>query len=48
MNGGVNYADAFHVPMTIAGWGLILFGIGLLLWARAPKAMGEMGRASSA
>ncbi|MGD2157688.1 MAG: hypothetical protein PVG14_16480 [Anaerolineales bacterium] len=41
MNGGVNYADAFHVPMTIAGWGLILFGIGLLVWTRSPKALGQ-------
>jgi len=43
MNGDVNYADAFHVPMTIAGWGLILYGIGLLVWARLPKALGETG-----
>jgi hypothetical protein len=42
MNGGVNYADAFHVPMTLAGWGLILFGIGLLVWARLPKVLQDM------
>jgi hypothetical protein len=45
MNEGVNYADAFHVPMTIAGWGLILFGIGLLIQASLSKALPEMGRA---
>jgi hypothetical protein len=49
MNGGVNYANAFHVPMTVAGWGLILFGIGLLVWARLPKALPDMeGRIPSA
>ena len=29
MNGGVNYANAFNLSMTVVGWGLILLGIGL-------------------
>jgi hypothetical protein len=47
MNGGVNYADAFHVPMTIAGWGLVLLGIGLLVWAGLPKVLPQIGAESS-
>jgi hypothetical protein len=47
MNGGINYADAFHVPMTIAGWGLILSGIGMLVWARLPKASGKWAQSTS-
>lgn len=30
LNGGINYADAFHVPMTIAGWSLVVVGAGML------------------
>ena len=30
---GVNYADAFHNVMTISGWGLILIGLGWLVYA---------------
>ena len=29
--GGVNYADAFHATMTVAGAGLLLVGAGLLM-----------------
>ena len=30
---GVNYADAFHLVMTIIGWGLILIGLGCLVYS---------------
>ncbi len=30
MNGGINYADAFHLPMTIAGWVTATLGAALL------------------
>ncbi|MBN1666654.1 MAG: hypothetical protein JW862_06185 [Anaerolineales bacterium] len=32
MNSGTNYGDAFHFSMTIAGWVLMLGGLGLVLW----------------
>lgn len=31
MNGGINYADAFNLSMTVVGWGLMLFGISLII-----------------
>ena len=31
MNGGINYGDAFHTSMTIAGWGFVLGGISLIV-----------------
>lgn len=34
MNGGINYGDAFHTSMTIVGWGLVLFGLGLIVIPR--------------
>ena len=33
MNGGINYGDAFHLSMTLAGWGLVFAGITLIAWA---------------
>jgi hypothetical protein len=33
MNGGINYGDAFHLSMTMIGWGLVLSGISWLGWA---------------
>ncbi|HNT24242.1 MAG TPA: hypothetical protein PKM21_07750 [Anaerolineales bacterium] len=30
---GVNWADAWHPTLTVAGWGLVLLGIGLLAWS---------------
>lgn len=29
---GINYANAFHMTMTVIGWGLLLGGAGLLFW----------------
>lgn len=34
MNGGINYGDAFHTSMTIVGWGLVLGGISLIVYAQ--------------
>ena len=31
MNGGINYADAFNLTMTLSGWLLITMGISLIL-----------------
>jgi hypothetical protein len=28
---GVNYADAFHTSMAVAGWGLLLLGAGIMV-----------------
>ena len=33
LNGGTNYGDAFHLSMTVIGWGLVLGGIGLMIRA---------------
>ena len=30
---GVNWADAWHPTLTIAGWGLVLLGAALLAWS---------------
>jgi hypothetical protein len=35
MNGGINYGDAFHWSMSIAGWGLALAGA--FLWGLAAQ-----------
>lgn len=39
MNGGINYADAFHLPLTILGWMLNLAGVSLLArtWNHAQR-----------
>ena len=31
MNGGINYAGAFNLSMTVIGWGLMFFGIKLII-----------------
>jgi hypothetical protein len=33
MNGGINYADAFHTTMTFTGWMLMLVGINMIAYA---------------
>ncbi|KAA3646513.1 MAG: hypothetical protein DWQ07_09890 [Chloroflexi bacterium] len=30
--GGVNFADVWHTQLALAGWGLILLGVGLVAW----------------
>ena len=34
MNDGINYGDAFHALMTMFGWGLVLGGIGLIIYTK--------------
>jgi hypothetical protein len=35
--GGVNYADAFNISMTVIGIGLLLFGAGIFVSLRNAK-----------
>jgi hypothetical protein len=42
MNGGVNYADAWHASLGLVGWALVLVGAGLLAWAGAPAVMAAL------
>ena len=30
MNGGINYGDAFHLSMSVIGWGLAVFGAAII------------------
>ena len=31
---GINYGDAFHLTTTVLGWGLVFFGLGLIVASR--------------
>jgi hypothetical protein len=37
---GINYADVWHLPLSVLGWGLVLAGLGMAVWAQFPASGG--------
>lgn len=46
MNGGVNFAEAWHASLVLVGWALVLAGAGLLAWTGALAVMAVLAQHS--
>lgn len=43
---GFNYADVWHLQLTVVGWSLILLGIGLIAWYLFPTKESNISRSA--